>query len=366
MKALGYFVLFASVGVGLGAFVACSSSNDTAAGAGGSSSSSSSSSASSTSSSTSSSSSSSGSTPPVLAGACTKDADCGGDLACSLPSVDDPVFSGGPAGGYCTKPCTTQTDCPTPGICHLGASGGGLMECLLPCTIGPDLTQIDEKLDPSKCRGRSDLRCVQLSQTDAVCLPTCGMDAQCVAPRVCDPRLSVCVEPAKVNKGDKTGASCDPTAMPPTCSGICISATSADLRMCTEPCGLGQPLTDPPQDCGGLDQGLCAFRPTGFGAGDQGFCTNACKSQDDCQNPDWWCFGATFQKGNGYCLPAVDCPNGDVDCVDSSSNPLKEKCHATKYGPKCIDTTWPLGTAAPIDGGAGGAAPSDAGMGGGG
>ena len=357
MKAESYFGLFVAAGIGLAAFAGCSSSKDSTTDATSASSASSTASSSHAASSSSSAvaSSSSGSVNSNLGQACTADADCGGDLKCSLSTADDAVFAGGPAGGYCTKSCQSASDCPSNGSC-LSATDMGPKQCLLNCAIGPDLMYLDDPLDPNKCQGREDLRCVSLSNTDAVCLPTCGEDAQCEGGRVCDPRLSVCVDAAKVSTGDALGSKCDSMAMDPTCAGTCISFTGSNLSMCTQACALGGELDS--TDCGGLAKGLCVFSPSGFGAGDQGFCTNACTKHDECQNPDWWCFSTNFQMGNGYCFTAVDCPNGDSDCVDANMQPLKQKCHDTKYGPKCIDDAWPLGSAAPDDAGAG-----DAGMG---
>jgi hypothetical protein len=217
------------------------------------------------------------------------------------------------------------------------------------------LMYINDPLDGNKCHGREDLRCLSISQTDAICAPVCGKDEQCDGGRVCDPRNGVCVDPAKVNKGDKTGAKCDPMGMTPTCAGVCIGITGAanPLSMCTSPCGLGGNLINPDtMDCGGVENGLCVFSPTGYAPGDQGFCTNACKQHDDCQNPDWWCFSTNFNKVNGYCFVAPDCKM-DSDCVDSMTMmPLKQKCIQTKYGGKCIDPL-PLGSAAPGMGGSG-------------
>src|SRR5262249_49915442 len=95
-------------------------------------------------------------------------------------------------------------------------------------------------------------------------------------------------------------------------------------------------------DCGGLDHGLCSFGAMDAGAGDQAFCTNACNAHDDCQNPGFWCFGVSYAK-NGFCFGATACPNGPSDCTKLPST----VCKPTKYGPKCLDPQWSLGTAAP-------------------
>src|SRR6185503_18684089 len=47
-----------------------------------------------------------------LAMACAADTDCGMGLVCSKASDTEPVFGGGVAGGYCTKSCKVDSDCP--------------------------------------------------------------------------------------------------------------------------------------------------------------------------------------------------------------------------------------------------------------
>jgi hypothetical protein len=106
-------------------------------------------------------------------------------------------------------------------------------------------------------------------------------------------------------------------------------------------------------DCGGITKGLCAYLdPTTEGFGDQGFCTNACKKQDDCDNPNFWCYAITNLTGkfgitNGWCFGGAPCPNGDSDCTAAQS---LGTCVQTAYGPQCLSAQFPLGSAAP-DGG---------------
>ncbi len=113
--------------------------------------------------------------------------------------------------------------------------------------------------------------------------------------------------------------------------------------MCTSPCSLGGEINfnnlGAIFDCGGLDKGLCAFATAGNGAGDAGFCTQACSTHGDCQNPSFWCADVGLPN-RGYCFGATPCPNGQAACQ------APDKCTATKYGPFCLDTKYPLGTAA--------------------
>ena len=199
--------------------------------------------------------------------------------------------------------------------------------CLLTCAVGPKLDALDDPLDANKCRGREDLRCGKLKGSATVCVPTCGSDAECGAGRACDPRASVCV--TTPNIGVKTGAKCDPNEMPTPCAGMCVGFTTGNA-MCSSACVLGGKGLDA-SDCGGPENGLCAFRPDDNGAGDFGYCTPSCVSHDACQNPAFFCFslpGFTDALGKGYCFAAVPCPNGQSDCVEREPEPAAVHLHA--------------------------------------
>src|SRR5262249_50061524 len=154
--------------------------------------------------------------------------------------------------------------------------------------LGPALKFINDKLDPTKCYGRDDVRCQQLDMVTNACVPTCGKDSQCPSGRVCDPRSAVCVD--KANMGKPEGAKCNQMANPPECAGICVGFGGGQTA-CSSPCVLGgqDPSTTP--NCGGIDKGICAYLISGNGAGDFGFCAPACLAHDQCQNPTFWCQG---------------------------------------------------------------------------
>jgi hypothetical protein len=288
---------------------------------------------------------------------CTSDSECGAGLTCILDSANDQVFGGGPAGGYCSLACASDNDCPGADAACLLAGDNGPGVCVKTCTIGPKLMYLNDALDPEKCHGRNDLRCTPVSSATNACLPTCGQDSQCSGGRVCDPRRSVCVDKGMVSTGKPDGAVCDSMATTPECSGICVSFTSGET-MCSRSCVLGGDPNDPANtpNCGGPTKGLCAYSPSGNGAGDYGFCALACNKQDECQNPAFWCFpvgGLTGEMGgvpNGFCFGATECPNGEADCTSEKGT----ACTQTKYGPRCLNAMFPLGTAAPDDAGTGG------------
>jgi hypothetical protein len=136
-----------------------------------------------------------------------------------------------------------------------------------------------------------------------------------------------------------------------------VSFTGSSAALCSELCVLGGDPANPAgsPSCGGPAKGLCIFRPAPNGAGDYGYCTAACEKQDDCQNPAFFCMpemGLTGTTGvsNGFCFNGTPCPKGASDCA---AIPMSA-CTATKYGPICLTSDFPLGSAAPVDGGADG------------
>ncbi len=277
--------------------------------------------------------------------ACTGDGECGPMGRCILPTDDDPFLGGGPADGYCTIDCTDDSQCPNNGFCGDGS-------CFLGCEIGPELMFIDDELSEDKCHAREDVRCVAVTDDLTACIPTCGVDAQC-AGRSCDPRIAVCVDTPSTGLPD--GAICDAEADPPECEGVCVNFTSGET-ICSNRCVLGGVLDG--NDCGGLTEGVCVYRPSSFGAGDQGFCAPACSVQTDCANPTWWCFSNNFAR-NGFCFGATECPNGQADCDPMSG----DQCTQTQHGPFCLDPLIPLGEGG---GGVGGGGVGGGGTGGGG
>jgi Cys-rich repeat protein len=270
-------------------------------------------------------SSSTGMVVPVPIGAtCDSDSDCGTDGRCVLPSDDDPIFGGGPAGGYCTQDCTTNADCGAGNFC---LDQGGTQECLLGCEIGPVLEFLDDPLDPAKCLGREDVACRSVNATDTVCVPTCGDDSQCPAGRSCDPLSAVCVD--MPNSGLPTGSACDPLGT--DCAGVCIDLGT--FAQCSTNCVLGGDLDG--SDCGGLTEGLCIFSIAGSGAGDAAFCSPACATHAQCQMPFMSCFNIGLT--DGYCFAPDPCPNGQADCTFPGT-----ECTTTPDGPLCLDSTYPL------------------------
>lgn len=281
--------------------------------------------------------------PPRIGRDCISDTSCAEGEVCLTASDDWEIFGeGGPANGYCTKECADDVDCGGSNVCV-----GGW--CLEGCELGPELVYIDDELDPDKCHGRDDVRCAELEGA-AVCLPTCGTDDQCDG-GYCNLSTKVCT--AQPSEGLPRGQGCDPDAA--ECAGICVSFVdetgAVDFAVCSDWCVMGGDIYE---DCGGLEQGLCAFRPGDYGVGDGGFCTAACDEQADCANPNMWCFSAP-NLGSAFCFGAADCVTQD-DCDPMTG----EVCTTTPDGSFCLDPTFP------VDGGGGGGAGGGGAGGGGG
>lgn len=269
--------------------------------------------------------------------ACTIDSNCkpaaGG--RCIKSTADDPLFGGGPANGYCSKDCVDDSDCPGATSLCLTTQGAPTGSCFEGCTFGdPPLTSLSDPLDPAKCHGREDVRCVELMAGPA-CIPTCGSDSDCPGGRGCDAQLGVCVDVKTM--GLPLGSACNPNADPSECAGVCIGFTGGEA-MCSQACAMGGDF--PSSECGGMDKGICLFGVQGVGVGDQGFCAQACTQHDQCQGGVLWCRDINVPS-NGYCVGADSCVS-QADCTDVSST-----CTDTIFGKFCIDLTYPLGVYAP-------------------
>ena len=290
--------------------------------------------------------------------ACRADAECGPEGKCIQVTDNDGFIGGGPAGGYCTKPCENNTECGIGNVC-LYNEAEGFGECFLGCVFGdPALESLDQELDPSKCHGREDARCLRLEDGTELCVPTCGVDSECDG-RVCDPRFAVCVDDP--NTGKAIGEKCDPEAATPECAGTCLPIGTSDpdvvATMCSSPCAIGG-IVEGGNDCGGLDKGVCIFSYTGTGVGDNAFCGQSCTSQDDCQVPAFFCFN--INASVGVCLPGDACTSsGQCDFNDA-------ECIETKLGSFCMSPSYPLGTLEPEPTGGAGGTGGGGGMGGGG
>ncbi len=242
---------------------------------------------------------------------CSSGTDCGSAPAFCIPSSSDAEFgAGGPQGGFCSLPCTSNTEC-----LAVDAQSGCNTElgfCLGRCTPGANA---------AKCGLERALACVPQAGAElGVCLPTCTSDAACGPGRSCDlGATGLCRDLPAAGAG--VGAPCTRETESTDCAGgICLSyrdpldGVTVVASFCSancifgrvEGCGFGEPSSAP--------RGAACLQlqdPAGA-AGDLGYCLELCDESSDCQQgaAGWACepfadLSSALALGRaGRCLPA--------------------------------------------------------------
>jgi hypothetical protein len=234
---------------------------------------------------------------PLVGRSCSEDVQCGPGLRCYASDANE-FFGAGPAGGYCSLPCTQNPDCT--GVDPQSQCTEGL--CLRTCR-SMDPTSVRE----NKCLTRRDVVCqseAYLGVTPfsglrqaGLCMPQCGSDEDC-GERFCDLARGLCVTTRPT--GAPVGAECEVNQ--DCLGGSCVNADGSGLsRLCTGPCVFGQPV-----GCG-----------DGVWLGDVGFCVEVCDVDADCAQvgngfacrPD----ARVVRVGRaGFCLTATPTDGGDA------------------------------------------------------
>lgn len=282
--------------------------------------------------------------------ACAADDDCSSGLICF--DVTDGLSIGGPAGGYCTRPCSTPEQCEQLDLGSTCGTLAGQPLCIRLCEAGPLAA------GEVKCLGREDLTCLSLEGIGepppsdrpdlGLCTPRCQSDEACGGDPRCDLASGLCtVLPATarlpVGSPCTTGADCQ--------GGICFAPFPGTERVCSAFCTLGVPGCGFDGNEPTIDAG-CAFPVVPDETdGDRGACLELCDADADCAQPNATCVqGAAIDGRTGVCVKQVgagqpppppppppdpvtgsdlgkpcgrnsDC-GGDLACLASDSNPF--------------------------------------------
>ncbi len=319
-------------------------------------------------------------TTGLLGTVCAVDGDCGTGLTC-VTAGSNKFDGGGPSQGLCTAPCTTDDDCAPfetgAGCVNLGTTDIPAPYCLEACTQG-------DPADPNtKCQGRLDLACKDLSDPttsttpDPFCVPRCSQDSECGTGLYCSPRSGLCSKTKPT--GDAAGTPCDANAMTNNCAGICVGFPDSTGKVftgyCADLCSGVTPCNFTGTTPGGLCLGALSQM---FGELDEGFCEPTCTCTGECKFPNHICRGWTADESDlqtalaspGLCFPPPMPPDGSVELTcEGGAGGTTETGGAPAGGAAAGGA--PAGGAAPGGGAAtagapaGGAAPT-AGSGGGG
>jgi hypothetical protein len=225
----------------------------------------------------------------IVGAKCESDADCLGGGTCMTAAGTLWAGQGGPAGGYCTYQCQSDTDCTThdkDSACE-PAGPNGASYCIRTCLSK------DPEPGEAKCLNRPDLVCqsaaaagqefVTANREQGYCLPLCGSDEECPTGRVCHRQGGVCTTfPAP---GSPTGSAC---TLSTNCDGEeCENRDSGGVGTCTANCvvgalsGCGYAADAPLRKAGCLSVQVAADEFS-EGVGDLGFCRELCDVDSDC------------------------------------------------------------------------------------
>ncbi len=270
---------------------------------------------------------------PNFGASCSTTADCDDPMLTCL--MDDGLSGGGPAGGLCTRACTSDTQClelsndaycidfdTNASYCVQGCITGGAG--VPKCQSRTDLSCTLLGLLPTNtsCASTDDCLSGQLCSTSAPrvcgdivtgCLPTCGGDFDCGSGQFCDFSTGLCTDSEP--SGLPIGAPCDPNAATDPCNGFCVpSDSTGNEGSCAAFCSFSSAFTGCGWDGTGLPDAGCLFPtilspPGDLGAGNVGICGSLCDCNADCVLSSESCIDDTAGEilnifgREGYCRP---------------------------------------------------------------
>lgn len=278
--------------------------------------------------------------------ACAADDDCVSGLICF--DASDGLSIGGPAGGYCTRPCASAAQCEQIDTRSTCGTLVGQPLCIRLCEAGPLAG------DEVKCLGRDDVTCASLTALGSqppsdtpdlgICTPRCQSDEACDGLR-CDLGSGLCtIFPER--GGLPLGAAC--TAGAQCEAGICFATSAQAERVCTAFCTLGAPGCGFDGNESRIDVGCVLPQIAGESSGDRGLCLELCDTAADCQAANATCVPGAQDGRGGVCVKQLgageppppppdpsdldnigkacdgddDC-GGNLFCISSASDPFR-------------------------------------------
>ena len=246
----------------------------------------------------------------VVGAACRSDADCGPGLGC-ITAGGGQLAGSGPAGGYCSASCTSDTACQVidPGSECIGLAGQNV--CARSCESRAP------RPGTSKCLDRTDLVCVSVAAQEppgegpqpGLCVPACQSDAQCGAGLFCDLTSGLCsgVRPT----GDPLGSPC---TSPDSCAGgVCLPLGDSFESVCSAFCRFGGPGCGFDASDANPGAGCVLSLVPGETVGDRGLCLALCRTGLDCHETGAVCIPIAEGSDTLACVvPATQEPDPDA------------------------------------------------------
>ena len=214
---------------------------------------------------------------------------CGSEADCTAPTdicLSDPDFL---PGGYCSRACVDDSECPGGSTCV--QLGGGEAYCMLSC---------DPASTERQCR--AGYGCASGAVLPPVCVAGCSDATDCGEGQMCDPSggfigAGTCFDPASA-----TGDACADDGECPaghTCYSEPLAGWPGGSCLGTDGC-------DPASGMG------CAMGAACVPVTGGGICADSCTTDADCR-AEYTCRAVTGFPGRSYCAPGCA---SDAECTD--------------------------------------------------